>query len=43
MLDDARRGALTASQALVARTKVMDSWRKFVLLEPDLPAELLPD
>ena len=28
MLDDVRRGALTASQALVARTKVMDSWRK---------------
>jgi phenylacetic acid degradation operon negative regulatory protein len=42
MLSDARRGALTASEALVARTKVMDSWRKFVLLEPDLPAELLP-
>lgn len=42
MLEDARRGALTASQALVARTQVMDSWRKFVLLEPDLPAELLP-
>jgi phenylacetic acid degradation operon negative regulatory protein len=42
MLNEARRGALTASQALVARTKVMDSWRKLVLLEPDLPAELLP-
>jgi phenylacetic acid degradation operon negative regulatory protein len=42
MLNDARRGALTASQALVARTKVMDGWRKLVLLEPDLPAELLP-
>jgi phenylacetic acid degradation operon negative regulatory protein len=43
ILADARRGALTASQALVARTKVMDSWRKFVFVEPNLPAELLPD
>ena len=43
MLDDVRRGALTASQALVARTKVMDAWRKFPGIEPDLPAELLPD
>jgi phenylacetic acid degradation operon negative regulatory protein len=42
MLDDARRGALTASQALVARTKVMDSWRTFPSFEPDLPADLLP-
>ncbi len=43
MLDDVRRGALTASQALVARTKVMDSWRNFPGIEPDLPVELLPD
>ena len=43
MLDAARRGALTASQALVIRTKVMDSWRNFVFVEPDLPAELLPE
>jgi phenylacetic acid degradation operon negative regulatory protein len=42
MLDNVRRGALTASQALVARTKVMDSWRTFPGLEPDLPVELLP-
>jgi phenylacetic acid degradation operon negative regulatory protein len=43
MLDDARRGALTTSQALVARTKLMDSWREVVLVEPDLPTELLPE
>ena len=43
LLDDVRRGALTSSQALVERTKVMDSWRKFLGVEPDLPAELLPD
>jgi phenylacetic acid degradation operon negative regulatory protein len=42
ILADARRGALTASQALVNRTKVMDSWRNFIGLEPDLPTELLP-
>jgi phenylacetic acid degradation operon negative regulatory protein len=42
MLDDVRRGALTASEALVARTKVMDGWRKFLGVEPDLPAQLLP-
>ena len=28
LLDDVRRGTLTASEALVARTKVMDSWRR---------------
>jgi phenylacetic acid degradation operon negative regulatory protein len=43
MLDTVRRGELTASQALVARTKVMDGWRKFLGVEPDLPAQLLPD
>ena len=43
ILDDARRGAMTASQALVHRTAVMDSWRDFLGIEPDLPAELLPE
>ena len=43
MLDDVRRGALTASEALVARTKLMDNWRRFLGVEPDLPAQLLPD
>jgi len=42
-LDDVRRGAMTASRALVERTKVMDSWRTFLGDEPDLPAELLPE
>jgi phenylacetic acid degradation operon negative regulatory protein len=42
ILDKARRGALTASQALVERTKVMDRWRNFLGAEPDLPTELLP-
>ena len=42
LLDDVRRGALTASETLVARTKVLDTWRKFPGVEPDLPVELLP-
>lgn len=42
ILADARAGALTASQALVHRTRVMDEWRNFIGLEPDLPTELLP-
>jgi phenylacetic acid degradation operon negative regulatory protein len=43
LLDDVRRGTLTASEALVARTKVMDSWRRFLGVEPYLPPDLLPD
>lgn len=42
LLGKVRNGGLTASQALVARTRVLDSWRNFLLVEPDLPAELLP-
>ncbi|HTT27237.1 MAG TPA: PaaX family transcriptional regulator C-terminal domain-containing protein [Solirubrobacteraceae bacterium] len=42
MLDDVRRGTLTASEALIARTTVMDSWRRFLGVEPFLPADLLP-
>ena len=30
-------------EALVARTRVMDEWRAFPGLDPDLPGELLPD
>lgn len=43
LLDDVRRGAMTTSQALVSRTAVMDSWRNFIGVDPDLPAELHPD
>jgi phenylacetic acid degradation operon negative regulatory protein len=42
LLDDVREGVLTSSQALVERTRVMDSWRGFLGVEPDLPVELLP-
>jgi phenylacetic acid degradation operon negative regulatory protein len=42
ILHDVQRGTLTPSDALVQRTKVMDNWRGFLGVEPDLPAELLP-
>jgi len=36
-------GDVPPMDALVARTRVMDEWRAFPGLDPDLPAELLPD
>lgn len=38
-----RAGQVGAAQALVARTTLMDAWRRFALADPDLPAHLLPD
>jgi phenylacetic acid degradation operon negative regulatory protein len=37
-----RAGRVTAAEALVARTALMDTWRNFPNLDPELPAELLP-
>ncbi|WP_061294865.1 PaaX family transcriptional regulator [Herbidospora cretacea] len=37
-----REGEVDATRALVARTSVMDSWRKFPDIDPDLPEHLLP-
>ncbi|MEN3539637.1 PaaX family transcriptional regulator C-terminal domain-containing protein [Microbispora sp. ZYX-F-249] len=37
-----RNGEIDASRALVARTSVMDSWRKFPDIDPNLPEHLLP-
>jgi phenylacetic acid degradation operon negative regulatory protein len=37
-----RNGAVGASEALVARTGIMDTWRTFPNLDPGLPVELLP-
>ncbi|WP_062431031.1 PaaX family transcriptional regulator [Herbidospora daliensis] len=37
-----RDGEVDATRALVARTSVMDSWRKFPDTDPDLPGHLLP-
>jgi phenylacetic acid degradation operon negative regulatory protein len=36
-------GQVSPVEALVARTRVMDEWRAFPGLDPDLPGELLPD
>ena len=36
-------GQVSPVAALVARTRVMDEWRAFPGLDPDLPAELLPE
>jgi phenylacetic acid degradation operon negative regulatory protein len=35
-------GQVAPTEALIARTRVMDEWRAFPGLDPDLPAELLP-
>jgi phenylacetic acid degradation operon negative regulatory protein len=37
-----RAGQVTATEALVARTALMDAWRNFPNLDPELPPELLP-
>ena len=42
VLENVRKGTVTTSEALVHRTVVMDSWRSFISVEPDLPAELHP-
>jgi phenylacetic acid degradation operon negative regulatory protein len=36
-------GQLSPDVALVTRTRLMDEWRAFPELDPDLPDELLPD
>lgn len=43
LLDRVRRGHVTASEALLARTSVMDTWRRFPNLDPELPSGVLPD
>jgi phenylacetic acid degradation operon negative regulatory protein len=43
MLDRVRHGSVGASEALIARTAVMDTWRNFPNLDPELPDQLLPD
>jgi|tagenome__1003787_1003787.scaffolds.fasta_scaffold20976558_4 phenylacetic acid degradation operon negative regulatory protein len=40
--DQVRGGDVSAGQALLARTRIMDSWRTFPSIDPDLPANLLP-
>jgi phenylacetic acid degradation operon negative regulatory protein len=40
--EEAAAGRVPPADALIARTRVMDEWRAFPGLDPDLPAELLP-
>jgi phenylacetic acid degradation operon negative regulatory protein len=40
--DRTAAGAVAPLDALVARTRVMNEWRAFPAMDPDLPAELLP-
>jgi phenylacetic acid degradation operon negative regulatory protein len=43
LLDRIRRADVCGAEALVARTTVMDAWRRFPSLDPDLPLDLLPE
>ncbi|TVZ05841.1 GntR family transcriptional regulator [Trebonia kvetii] len=40
--DQTEAGRISSSDALIARTRVMNEWRAFPALDPDLPDELLP-
>ena len=40
--DQTVAGEITTADALVARTRVMNEWRAFPAMDPDLPDELLP-
>jgi phenylacetic acid degradation operon negative regulatory protein len=37
-----REAAIAPPEALVTRTRLMDTWREFADADPDLPDELLP-
>src|SRR5262249_10992932 len=42
LLDRVQRGEVGGAEALVARTRVMDAWRQFPGLAPELPEDALP-
>ncbi|MGW6443225.1 PaaX family transcriptional regulator [Lentzea sp. NPDC055074] len=42
LADRVRAGGVTAAEALVCRTQVMDEWRTFRWKDPNLPQALLP-
>jgi phenylacetic acid degradation operon negative regulatory protein len=42
LLERVRRGAVGGAEAVHARTEVMDTFRRFPILDPRLPIELLP-
>jgi phenylacetic acid degradation operon negative regulatory protein len=41
--DQTEAGKISIADALIARTRVMNEWRAFPALDPDLPDELLPE
>lgn len=43
LLQRMRAGTIGTAEALVKRTEVMDAWRQFPNLDPELPAILLPE
>lgn len=43
LLERVSGGEVGAAEGLLTRTRVMDTWRHFPNLDPELPAELLPD
>ncbi len=43
LLERVRAGEIGSAEALRQRTFVMDAWRRFPGIDPDLPVELLPD
>ncbi len=42
VLQDVRAGRVGPAEALVARATLMDGWRRFSHVDPDLPVHLLP-
>jgi phenylacetic acid degradation operon negative regulatory protein len=42
LLDRVDGGDVGAAEAMVARTRVMDVWRQFPNLDPELPEDVLP-
>ncbi|HTR94595.1 MAG TPA: PaaX family transcriptional regulator C-terminal domain-containing protein [Trebonia sp.] len=42
LLDRVKQGQVSVSEALVERTAIMDTWRTFPHLDPDLPDSVLP-
>ena len=42
LLDRVDEGDVGAAEAMVARTRVMDVWRQFPNLDPELPEDVLP-
>lgn len=43
LLERIHLGQVTASEALVARTSVMDTWRQFPRFDPEFPSGALPE